>query len=39
MMLVVPAQGRALLSGWQSGLMTTGGRQKPAFNTFMKLPR
>ena len=28
-----------LLSGWQSGLMTTGGRQKPAFNTFMKLPR
>ena len=27
-----------LLSGWQSGLMTVNGRQKPAFTTFMRLP-
>jgi putative glycosyl hydrolase len=26
------------LGGWQSGLMTTNGRRKPAFTTFMRLP-
>jgi hypothetical protein len=26
------------LSGWQSGLMTASGRQKPSFNTFRRLP-
>src|SRR5207302_9878252 len=27
-----------ILSGWQSGLMTAGGRRKPAFNAFLRLP-
>jgi len=27
------------LSGWQSGLLTVGGKKKPAFNTFRALPR
>ena len=26
------------LSGWQSGVMTAGGKKKPAFTTFMHLP-
>jgi hypothetical protein len=26
------------IGGWQSGLMTTGGKHKPAFNTFARLP-
>jgi hypothetical protein len=27
------------LAGWQSGLMTLGGKRKPAFRTFQRLPR
>jgi hypothetical protein len=27
------------LSGWQSGLVTLGGKKKPAFTTFQRLPR
>jgi Glycosyl hydrolase catalytic core len=27
------------LGGWQSGLMTLGGKRKPAFRTFQRLPR
>ena len=30
---------RAGNDGWQSGLMTIGGRKKPAFTTFRRLPR
>jgi hypothetical protein len=26
------------LSGWQSGLLTAGGKRKPAFNAFRLLP-
>jgi len=28
-----------LRNGWQSGLMTVGGKHKPSWNTFRKLPR
>jgi hypothetical protein len=27
------------LGGWQSGLATVGGRKKPAWRTFVSLPR
>jgi hypothetical protein len=27
------------ISGWQSGLITVGGKKKPAFRTFQRLPR
>jgi hypothetical protein len=27
------------LTGWQSGLMTLGGKKKPAFAAFQHLPR
>ena len=30
--------GANLAQGWQSGLMTAGGKKKPAFKTFRKLP-
>ena len=26
------------ISGWQSGLITAGGKRKPAFNAFAHLP-
>jgi hypothetical protein len=38
MMLWFLLKDEAYLGGWQSGLMTTSGRIKPAFNTFAKLP-
>jgi hypothetical protein len=27
------------LNGWQSGLVTTGGRRKPSYNAFLRVPR
>jgi len=38
MMLWFLLKDEPVLSGWQSGLMTSGGRKKPAFNAFMHLP-
>ena len=37
MMLWFLLRDEGRLSGWQSGLMTVGGRHKPAFNAFMRL--
>jgi hypothetical protein len=39
MMLWFLLRDEPVLAGWQSGLMTTGGRAKPAFNAFRTLPR
>ena len=38
MMLWFLLRDETYLGGWQSGLMTSSGRQKPAFNAFAKLP-
>jgi hypothetical protein len=38
MMLWFLLKDEPVLSGWQSGLMTAGGRKKPAFTAFMHLP-
>jgi len=39
MMLWFLLRDEPVLAGWQSGLMTASGRQKPSFNTFRLLPR
>jgi Glycosyl hydrolase catalytic core len=39
MMLWFLVRDEPSLSGWQSGLVTTGGRKKPAYNAFRNLPR
>jgi hypothetical protein len=38
MMLWFQIKDDSRLAGWQSGLMTVGGKKKPAFTTFMRLP-
>ncbi len=39
MMLWFLLRDEPVLSGWQSGLMTSAGRKKPAFTAFQRLPR
>jgi len=38
MMLWFLLRDETFLGGWQSGLMTSAGRQKPAFDAFRLLP-
>jgi hypothetical protein len=38
MMLWFQLRDEPLLSGWQSGLMTSAGKKKPSYTTFMRLP-
>jgi len=39
MMLWFLLRDQRALGGWQSGLLTLGGKRKPAFNAFRRLPR
>jgi hypothetical protein len=39
MMLWFLLRDQRALSGWQSGLLTVGGKKKPAFTAFQRLPR
>ena len=39
MMLWLMVRDEPRISGWQSGLMTIGGKKKPAWKTFISLPR